>query len=100
MLRDTAQYLGILNDCKENGKVPHGRLISVVIEDFFEDPIAYRIRQNSTNEGKEAEFMEGDQLDDLSAASFNVADAMDGYDAFNDGFFEEDIGILDHFNVD
>ncbi|CAB9530286.1 hypothetical protein SEMRO_2818_G337830.1 [Seminavis robusta] len=90
MLRETTNYLGLLCDCTENGKASQSKMISVLVEEFYDDPVAYRTK----NAKEDNVLVDADQLDDLSEASFNVVEAMD---SFPD---DEDDGFLDKFNND
>ncbi|CAB9531091.1 hypothetical protein SEMRO_3230_G345660.1 [Seminavis robusta] len=90
-LRETARYLGLLRDCEVDGKVERSRIEAVVIHDFFEDPVGYRVKKNVAG----PPVLDADLLDDLSDASFNVMDAFDG-----DGWRNDDDAFLDKFNLD
>ncbi|CAB9526722.1 hypothetical protein SEMRO_1875_G303030.1 [Seminavis robusta] len=86
-LRDTARYLGILKECVVDDKITREKMIAVLVEDFYKDPVSYRIKQNGVARVDPAD------LDDLSEASFDVCDAMESFE-------EDDGGFLEKFNVD
>ncbi|CAB9499347.1 unknown protein [Seminavis robusta] len=83
MLRDTASYLGVLRDCTKNGIITRDSLIEVLVDDLLVDPVAYRTIKN-----KGTQLVQADDLDDISAASFDVTTAMD-QDNDDDGFLSK-----------